>query len=249
MTCSHSSMADRRGRKPAIIRGLLVASCAMVLCGCNTTYNDTTASIPADYRQRHPITIKEADRTIEIFVGAKRGGLTPFQRADVLSFAQNWKREATGGIIIDLPSGTRNEMAAHEASREVTSILTASGIPPYAIKARSYLPENRTAVGTLKLNYPKMTAEAGPCGLWPADLGPGYESARMDNKPYWNFGCAHQRNLAAMVENPADLAQPRGESPAYTGRRTVMLDKYHKGTPTGSTFTNPDQGKISDVGK
>ena len=32
-----------------------------------------------------------------------RGGLTPAQRADVLAFAQLWRREATGGIIVDVP--------------------------------------------------------------------------------------------------------------------------------------------------
>ncbi len=251
MTCFPASKTARRGLRLAVIRGLLVAGCALIISGCKTSYTETTASvsIPNDVRLRHPITVKEADHTIEIFVGARRGSLTPVQRADVLSFAQSWKREATGGIIIDLPLGTTNEIAAQQVSREIASILTASGIPPIAIKLRSYLPINRVAVGVVKLNYPKMTAEAGPCGLWPADLGPGYESSHMDNKPYWNFGCAHQRNLAAMVENPADLVQPRGESPAYTARRTLVLDKYHKGTPTGTTFANPDQGKISDVGK
>lgn len=248
MTCSHASMADRRGRKLAIIRGLLVAGCAMFLSGCYTV-KDTTASIPTDYRARHPITIKETDHTVEVFVGSSRGGLTPHQRADVLAFAQSWKRESTGGIIVDLPSGTTNEAAAEEASREVRSILTASGIPLYAINVRSYQPQNRTAVATIKLNYPKIFAETGPCGLWPADLGPGYEPAHSDNKPYWNLGCASQRNLAAMVENPADLVQPRGEGPAYTARRTTVLDKYNKGASSATTYPNPDQGKISDVGK
>jgi pilus assembly protein CpaD len=247
MTSLPCSTADRRTGL-ALMRGLLVAGCALSLSGCYTV-KDTTAAIPTDYRQRHPITIKESDHSIEVFVGSSRGGLTPYQRADVLAFARTWKREATGGIILDLPKGTPNELAAVEASQEIRSILAAAGVPLYAVNVRSYQPENRKAVATIKLNYPTILAEAGPCGLWPADLGATYEPTHSDNKPYWNLGCATQRNLAAMVENPADLVQPRGEADAYAARRNTVLDKYRKGTDTGGTYAKQDQGKITDIGK
>ena len=75
----------------------------------------------------------------------------------------------------------------------------------------------------------KMIAEAGPCGLWPRDLGPSVDGTDTTNHSYWNFGCSQQRNLAAMVDNPADLVQPRGETPSYAARRAFMMDKYRKG--------------------
>jgi pilus assembly protein CpaD len=230
------------------MRGVFAAAAAGVLSGCYTV-KDTTGSIPTDYRARHPITIKETDRTVEIFVGSSRGGLNASQRADVLAFAQIWKKEATGGIIIDQPSGTSNEIAAEEAVREMRSILAGAGVPLYAVAVRPYRPQNRTALATVRLNYPKISAEAGPCGLWPADLGPSYEPEHFQNKPYWNLGCATQRNLAAMVDNPADLVQPRGESPAYAPRRATVLEKYRKGEGTATTYPNANQGMISDVGR
>ena len=52
-----------------------------------------------------------------------------------------------------------------------------------------------------------------------------------------------------MVENPADLVQPRGETPAYTARRTIVLDKYRKGESTATVYPDENAGKISDVGK
>jgi pilus assembly protein CpaD len=228
--------------------GVLAAASAVMLSGCYTT-KDTTASIPSDYRQRHPITIKEADHTVQVFVGSNRGGLTASQRADVLAFAQTWRKEATGGIIIDIPTGTSNQIAAEEAMREARAILAAAGIPPNAIAVRPYTPKNRVAVATLRINYPKMTAQAGPCGLWPADLGATYEPQHFENKPYWNLGCASQRNLAAMVDNPADLVQPRGESPTYTPRRTAVIDKYRQGQGPATTYSNGAQGMISEVGR
>src|SRR2546430_40432 len=100
MTGFLRSTANRGNTGLTLIRGLLVAGCALSLSGCYTA-KDTTAAIPTDYRQRHPITIKGSDHSIEVFVGASRGGLTPFQRADILAFAQTWKRDSTGGIILD----------------------------------------------------------------------------------------------------------------------------------------------------
>jgi type IV pilus biogenesis protein CpaD/CtpE len=37
----------------------------------------------------------------------------------------------------------------------------------------------------------------------------------FENQPIWNLGCVSQRNLAVMADEPADLLQPRGETPAY----------------------------------
>ena len=224
-----------------------VASLAAMLAGCYTAAEKIEA-VPSDYRQRHPITLQEGNRTVELFIGRSRGGLTPTQRADVLAFAHVWKREATGGVLIEVPSGTPNDRAADGAMHEVQSILIAAGVPGGAIAVRPYRSVDPNKLATMKLVYPKITAEAGPCGLWPHDLGPADFPAYDSNKPYWNLGCATQRNLAAMVDNPADLVQPRGETPAYSARRTVVLDKYRKGESTATAYPNESKAKISDVG-
>jgi pilus assembly protein CpaD len=226
-----------------------LAGCAALLAGCNTTSHEITGSIPSDYRQRHPIVVKEAPHTVELFIGSRRGTLTRDQRAEVMAFAREWRREATGGILIDLPSGSSNAGAAAQALGEVRSIFAAAGVPREAVKIRPYRPHDPNKMVTMKLHYPRVTADAGPCGLWPHDLGPTYERQHMENREYWNLGCAAQRNLAAMVENPSDLIQPRAETPPYTGRRTTVLDKYHRGESPATTYPNANDGKISDVGK
>ena len=99
------------------------------------------------------------------------------------------------------------------------------------------------------MNYTKLTAHAGPCGLWPHDLGPDFDWNYNENRPYWNLGCATQRNLAAMVANPADLVQPRGEAPAYEARRSIALDKWRLGQNPSGSYTGYDKAKISDLGK
>ena len=86
--------------------------------------------------------------------------------------------------------------------------------------------------------------------MWPPGLGPSLSNPDyFENKPYYNLGCANQRNLAAMIDNPSDLVQPRSETPAYTARRTEAFEKYRKGNPTTTTYPEADKAKLSDTGK
>ena len=238
----------RRLRATTALRAAALLAAAAV-AGCSAYGQAVRDAYPEDVRQRHPISLREGPKTFELFVGVNRGGLSPAQRADLVVFAHEWQRESTGGILIDIPSGTSNARAAHDAVEEVRSILAASGVSPPAIATRRYRPVTPIKFATLRLSYPKMIAEAGPCGLWPRDLGPNVQGIDPSNYSYWNFACAQQHNLAAMVDTPADLAQPRGETPAYTARRTIVLDKYRKGEPTGTKNADTEKAKISEIGK
>jgi len=231
------------------IAGALVGL-AFVLGACTHTDGAVTASIPDDYRQRHPISIQEADQSIVIFIGHARGGLSASQRADVIGLAQTWLHEGTGAIIADVPVDTPNARAAAESLREIQALFASTGVPPRGLVVRRYHPDDPRQMATIRLNYPKISAVAGPCGLWPEDLGPSIKNkGYFENKPYYNFGCANQRNLAAMIDNPSDLVQPRPETPAYTIRRTAAFEKYRKGTSTATTYPEAEKAKLSDTGK
>ena len=209
-----------------------------------------TASVPNDYRQRHPIAIQEADRSIVIFVGHARGGLSASQRADVMGLAEIWLREGTGAISADVPVDTPNARAAADSFRSIQALLASAGVPPRGLTVRHYHPEDPRQMAAIRLSYPKISAVAGPCGLWPEDLGPSIKNkGYFDNKPYYNFGCAYQRNMAAMADNPSDFAQPRSETPPYTARRTIAFEKYRKGATTTTSYPEADKAKLSDTGK
>jgi pilus assembly protein CpaD len=207
-------------------------------------------SYPDDYRLRHPIALQEADQSVVIFVGHARGALSAAQRADVLGLAQTWLREGTGAISADVPVGTPNAAAAADSLREIQALLSAAGVPPNDIVVRRYHPQDPRQMAAIRLNYPKISAVAGPCGLWPEDLGPSIKNkSYLENKSYYNFGCAYQRNMAAMVDNPSDLVQPRPETPAYTKRRTEGFEKYRTGATTATTYPEAEKAKLSDTGK
>jgi pilus assembly protein CpaD len=242
------TIASPRAVAALAARGLLAAGLAFAVAGCNTTARDTSSIPPNDYRQRHPISIKEGERSMVVLVGSGRGGLSPTQRAEVLAYAARWQREGTGGLVIDRPVGTPNERAALDTLRQVISILQGAGIPSYGIAVRPYQPKSNT-LATIRINHPRLVAEAGPCGLWPEDLGPTYDPKHYENRPYWNLGCATQRNLASVVAEPHDLVQPRSEAPVYTAKRTYGAEKWRNGESPATTYPDAQKGAISDLGK
>jgi pilus assembly protein CpaD len=247
MTVRTSFDRSRALRAAGALIGLAVA-----LSGCMHTAEEsvTQASIPDDYRLRHPIAIEEANQSIVVFVGQGRGGLSAEQRADVVGLARTWLHEATGAINVDVPVGTPNARMAADSMRQIHALLVAAGVPPRGIIVHEYHPDNSRYMAAIRLAYPKISAEAGPCGLWPDDLGPSIKNkGYFENKPYYNFGCAFQRNMAAMVDNPTDLVQARPETPSYTTRRSEAFEKYRKGATTTTNYPEAEKAKLSDAGK
>ena len=246
---TNRTSADRH-RTLRLLGALFGLSVTLGACTDTTREVVATASIPEDYRLRHPIAIQEADRSVVIFVGHARGGLSASQRADVIGLARVWVSEGTGAIVADVPVDTPNAPAAEGAFREIRSLLAAGGVPARGIKLRHYHPDDARTLATIRLSYPKIEAVAGPCGLWPEDLGPSVnDRGYYQNKSYYNFGCAYQRNMAAMIDNPADLVQPRSETPPYTMRRTEAFEKYRKGSTTTTIYPEAEKAKLSDTGK
>jgi pilus assembly protein CpaD len=229
---------------------LALTGLSVLLGACNTSGELVTQTVPTDYRQRHPIAVQEGRKSIVIFVGKSRGGLSTAQHADVVGVARDWVREGTGSVVVDVPADTANARPAAATYREIHAVLTAGGVPSRAIVQRPYRPEDPGLLPTIRLSYSRMTAVAGPCGLWPEDVGPSIvDPGYNENQPYFNLGCATQRNLAAMIDNPADLEQPRAETPAYTARRDIAFDRYRKGNTTTTSYPEADKAKLSDTGK
>ena len=247
-----STAKSSAGRSRALHLTAALIGLSVALSACKTFEAPIMAAepYPDDYRQRHPIAVTEGDRSIVVFVGTGRGGMTAAQRADVMGMAQSWLREGTGGISIDVPTGTPNARAAHETLRDIQAMIAAAGVPPRAVSVRQYQPKDPRFMAAIRLNYPRISATAGPCGTWPEDLGPSIKNpSYFENKSYYNFGCAQQRNLAAMIDEPSDLVQPRAETPAYTMRRNVAFEKYRKGTSTTTLYPEAERAKLSDTGK
>src|SRR6266852_4111974 len=155
-TMTNRTPADRH-RTLRLFGALAVVSAALGAC-TNTGGEVVTASVPNDYRLRHPTAIQEADRSVVIFVGHARGGLSASQRADVIGLARTWVREGTGAIVADVPVDTPNARAAADSFREIRAQLAAAGVPPSGITLRHYHPADPRTLATIRLSYPRISA-------------------------------------------------------------------------------------------
>jgi len=131
--------------------------------------------------------------------------------------------------------------------KETLSIIEQAGVPHNGIGVRPYNPAsaNRPLAAQLSADDGDRRALRTLAGRPRARLRP----KALRKSQYYNFGCATQRNLASMVSEPADLVQPRAETPAYTAKRTFGTDKWRKGDSPATTYPDATKGAISDLGK
>src|ERR1700712_3270815 len=100
MTRQLTSRTPAERKRALLLAGALIGL-SMALGACQHTSDvATTASVPDDYRLRHPIALQEADRSVVVFVGRGRGGISAAQRADVAGLAQLWLAGGTGALRI-----------------------------------------------------------------------------------------------------------------------------------------------------
>ncbi|NLH79797.1 MAG: CpaD family pilus assembly lipoprotein [Phyllobacteriaceae bacterium] len=217
---------------PSGRRAVALAACVAtgaLLAACAPREPQTTGTIELDgFHSRHPIVVEEGQETLDVPVGIDSAHLPPRLAASVESFGRESRRQGASGVIVMVPSGSANESAAHRLSRDVTAALTRGGVPAHAVERRVYRAVGPEDAAPIRIAYPRIVARVPhECGEWPAQAisDPG-------NNDYWNFGCATQANLAAMVDNPADLVAPAQLGAPDATRRAVVLQAYRKGEKT-----------------
>ncbi|PDT35215.1 pilus assembly protein CpaD [Sinorhizobium sp. FG01] len=198
-----------------------LAILAGLLAGCGSKDRLATGSIPDDYRTRHPIVIAEGERVIDIPVASGDRRLTAGTRDVIRGFATEYRNASSGVIQIMLPRGSANSHAAQIVRKDIRRVLAASGVPPKRMIETSYEALAPGDAAPIRLSYVAITAQTAPCGEWPEDL-----TLTMENRNYYNFGCASQSNLAAQIASPTDLIGPRQMSPVDAAQRGEVIDAW-----------------------
>ena len=240
MTPAHLTIAAPRASASSRAARLLAALAARCSPAATRRSETSPPAIPTDYRAA-PSDRDPGGRAARSSCSSapSRGGLD----ADAARRRARL-RAATGGarrpaaIVIDR-AVRHARTSAPPATRcsEVHSILAPAGVPPQAIE-RAALSAGRSeqardAPAQLSARSPPRPARAG-CGR--DDLGPTYDREHFENREYWNLGCATQRNLAAMVDEPGrsgaaarrDAALHR---PPHHRARQVPQGREHRRRP------------------
>lgn len=196
----------------------------------------------ADPLQRHPIMVSKEPVTLALRVPRWAAGLSPQQRAQVISFARRYPVRGTSEsrLVIDAPSGAGNEEATMQAVREIRDLMLESGFDDSTIVIEAYRGDG-SYEPPIRISHVRYTAEAPDCGYWGSNLA---EDPLNVGVP--NLGCANQANVAAMVANPGDLLGPRNEPPRTSERRDVTWQKYIKGDSTVARKSADERAKVEE---
>lgn len=214
------------------VRLAVAATLALSLAGCKTIEEGTRVAgwELTDPLQRHPILVSQQPETLNIAVPRGANGLSPSQRADVLGFSHQARASDAGNsrLVIAAPSGSSNETAAITAVHEIGALLKENGYTESEINIEPFYAAGASSP-PVKLSFLRYVAEGPECGNFQTNL-----ARNPRNLPAPDLGCATQKNLAAMVVNPADLLGPRNMDARPSERRSVTWDKYIKGESSGA---------------
>ena len=238
--------SPRRAARAALV---LVALGGMLSACSNVDRTVATSAIPSDWHQRHPVVLADAPRTLDIFVGSGKR-LDDRQRHDLQSFAAEYRAEGHGRIRALVPRGI-DPSAADATLMAVRRGLAAAGVTG-SIEVGTYRVADPHLASALHLSFPKLQAgTATPCGEWPEDLGTSSVDFNLENRTYYNLGCATQQTLAAQIDDPRDLVRPRAEEPGDVYMRTRSIQDL-RGLPNAPQGKDPStdwtQAKLVPIG-
>ncbi len=224
----------------ALVMALLLSA---FVSGCQTA-NPPVTTASYDYRQRHPILITNAPETLDLPIGEGGRHLNRAFASRITDFGYDARRYGNSRVEILVPSGGANEQAVHAVTPEIRTALTRAGIKRSNIRIRSYAVQEPKAQPPVRLSYDRIKATVEPCGNWDGSIG----ALNVNNVDYGNFGCETQANLAAMVENPADLIAPRATTAPDQMRRATVLKNYEAGSQTASDYKEGSGADVSSSG-
>ncbi|MEL6299198.1 MAG: CpaD family pilus assembly protein [Pseudomonadota bacterium] len=232
ITFTRNGASDNRRFHSTASRLALVAAAALALAGCRDdfTKGSTVRSwTVADHAQRHPILVTKKPSTLKLAVSRSSYGLSPNQKATLISFLTHYHAQNSGNsrIRIQAPSGAANEVAAMRVVDDIKTVAEQEGFALSNVAVTAYHGDGHQP--PIHVSYLRYVAEGPECGVFTENLA---QSGRNIAHP--DFGCSTQANFAASVANPADLLSPRTMTPRDNSRRATVWDKYRKGQSTTS---------------
>jgi pilus assembly protein CpaD len=175
----------------------------------------------------------------QILLAPHAEGLSPAQAQALVALVDRWR--AVGGGPIQVQAPGRGGGEAYRAAALVQAALTDLGVGEDRVTVSGYDAGDKPGA-PIVVGFDHFEAKGPDCGRkWDSF------TKTMNNGPNNNFGCAVTANLAALVANPADLAQAEPVQPADAGRREAVLTKYRQGQPTSTAKDDQASGAISSV--
>lgn len=194
-----------------------------------------TGSLFSNPTKEHPIAVSKKKLAISVAVRHHDEKLTPAKLNEVRTFLHYYRQSGVGDIQVSLPSNSRHQYAVRKVLKDIQVQLETLSIGPENVSVKRYSGRG-DRYPVIHMSYKRYVADGPECGEWNENFN---DTENNRNSPDW--GCARQRNLAAMVAQPRDLKGPRGWSPRDSRRREVIWDKFVKGEPPSATRSSDER--------
>ena len=208
--------------------------CIMIAGSCAVSNDATTIS--SDGAVNHPIAVEPTFREIKLQFAGGAEGLEIDEALKFEAFLDEYRAHGNGSLGISVPNGPPSRAAITWLAERAA----ATGIPRDKILVSTHDVANGDY--RVDVSFIAYKAIARECGDWSENL-----AFTLENHTNRNFGCATQRNIAAMVADPRDLLGPRRFDPADANRAATVIGKYQQGQPTAAEKTEAQSGAVSDV--
>lgn len=192
-----------------------------------------------DQRISHPLTA-EQKAAVALFDRTDGHGLSAFDRERLGRLAAESLKRGAGPIQITVGAKPGDETLERDFAQVLAGVLKDGGAAEIQVKVVTGAGQE---AGTAEVRVPIWVAVVPECGSFERGITPDYTNA-----PNSNWGCAIQRNMGLMVQNPADLIRAREASGRDANRASDVLGKYGKGEATGSATEAKSSGSTSSVG-
>lgn len=216
MTSNSSAWMARRAWTAIM---LTLAALAGAACD-RSQVADEMHPMLTDPTKRHPIGI--ADDSVLLDLPPVTGNPSDRSRDTLaaMRFMHKYKQEGRGPLVVSVAASDRRQWGVERRVDEVRRLARVVGVPTDRLRftGRSH---PRSIGAAVTLSYERLAVVAPICGDWSENV-----ARNPDNLPYPNYGCASQRNLAAMIANPTDVVFPAQETPRLSDNRAAAYTAY-----------------------
>jgi pilus assembly protein CpaD len=214
-----------------------LAACAAACASPGGGKPQPAAQVGLTPTQNFKVTLSQSPD--EILLAVHASGLSERQYAAIDTFVARWRDTSGHAVTIRAPGG--DDRTAARMVLAIEDRLQGLGVAAGLIHVAAW-DQPAGAEPAVALGFTHYQAEGPKCGRAWEDF-----TKTGDNAVNSNFGCANTANLAAMIANPADLAEPRPVDSADAARRETVLGKYRLGLTTSTARDPQAEGAVSNV--
>ncbi len=187
---------------------------ALLLGGCVGTENRGLESV-------HQPVVSRTDYALDL--GVTGGTLAAGETERLAGWVETMRLGYGDRVTIDDPAAE-----GFRARDDVSAVISRYGL---LLSADAPVTPAPVTPGSIRVVVSRMRATVPGCPDWSRDSTNEFEANTSSN-----YGCATNRNLAAMIANPADLVRGApGTETTDAALSYKAIDSYRKKAPTGAT--------------